>query len=316
MLEDEKYWNVEDQAVILLYHGVTESPSFGVENFSGKHISATVFDRQMAWIKANANPISLREMVSLLGSNKPLPKRSVSVTLDDRFLNNRTVALPILEKHQIPATFFVTTGFIGSQKMFWTDKVEHSINLCSDPFIEVTFSNGNSGRWDIETAEQKIKSIIDIKNKMKTFSDIEDSISRLLDACSMSESDLENTSIPNYQMMNWSDVMALDNGLCEVGGHGVSHKILSYLSPEDLYIEVNECIRSLSERLDRKVDLFSYPEGQANHYNERVITVLKKSGISISPSAIRGTNSVGSDPFNLRRIMVGFMGEPFPWDAD
>jgi hypothetical protein len=116
--------------------------------------------------------------------------------------------------------------------------------------------------------------------------------------------------------MGWNDVLKLDCGLCEVGGHSVNHRILSYLPADQLEEETSACLRSLSDRLGHKVDLFSYPEGQRHHYNDVVINSLKKSGVIISPTAIRGTNAPGTDLFHLRRIMVGFMGEPFPWAED
>jgi peptidoglycan/xylan/chitin deacetylase (PgdA/CDA1 family) len=40
---------------------------------------------------------------------------TLSITFDDGYLDNIAVAAPILRKLQLPATFFVTTGFVGSQ---------------------------------------------------------------------------------------------------------------------------------------------------------------------------------------------------------
>jgi peptidoglycan/xylan/chitin deacetylase (PgdA/CDA1 family) len=39
---------------------------------------------------------------------------TLSITFDDGYLDNVTIAAPILRKLELPATFFVTTGFIGS----------------------------------------------------------------------------------------------------------------------------------------------------------------------------------------------------------
>ena len=53
--------------------------------------------------------------------------------------------------------------------------------------------------------------------------------------------------------------------------------------------------------------------GQTEHVDARVIVTLKQAGVTMSPSAIAGFNQPGSDPFHLRRIIVGFMGLPFPF---
>jgi peptidoglycan/xylan/chitin deacetylase (PgdA/CDA1 family) len=118
--------------------------------------------------------------------------------------------------------------------------------------------------------------------------------------------------VSNYKNLDWDDVRALDEGEYEVGGHTVNHEIMAYLNDEDLEYEIGACLTDLAENLGHSVDLFSYPEGQADHYDERVVSRLKAHGIKICPSAMAGINPPGTDPFHLRRIMVGFMGHPFP----
>lgn len=49
---------------------------------------------------------------------------TLSITFDDGYLDNLEVAAPILRKYGLPATFFVTTGFIGSTKVpFWDEQL-------------------------------------------------------------------------------------------------------------------------------------------------------------------------------------------------
>ena len=42
---------------------------------------------------------------------------------DDGYANNYQYAFPILKEFELPATIFITTGMIGSNKLFWWDKV-------------------------------------------------------------------------------------------------------------------------------------------------------------------------------------------------
>ena len=69
----------------------------------------------------------------------------------------------------------------------------------------------------------------------------------------------------------------------------------------------------IQKNLKFKIKHYSYPEGQKSHYNSDVINCLKKFEVICCPSAIHGLNPRGSDPFNLKRVMVGFMGAPFPY---
>ena len=120
--------------------------------------------------------------------------------------------------------------------------------------------------------------------------------------------------VNNYKNLSVDDVRELHHPpMYEVGGHTVNHEILSYLDDETLGSEVSACIKTLEKITNKTIDLFSYPEGQRNHYDERVIECLKKNGINISPSAIDGF--IGDeDEFNYRRIMVGFLNTKFPFE--
>ena len=118
-----------DKSHILLYHGVTKFNSEGIENISGKHMEAMEFDKQMKWLSENKNVVTLKEI-----NNTP---DSVAITFDDAFKNVYDVALPILKKYDLPATFFITTGFVGTDKIFWVDKVEHMINYSKSTILEL-----------------------------------------------------------------------------------------------------------------------------------------------------------------------------------
>jgi len=304
--------DIDREATILLYHGVTASASNGIENFSGKHVEADLFERHMATIVKNANVMTLREMATRLAAGESLPARSVAVTFDDTFKNNSEVALPILQKHGVPATFFVTTGFVGTRRRFWVDRVEHAVNMASNDQLPSPLSD-DERLFVLDSDKARIAAVVEIKKAMKLMSPQErDQVLESLVASAAVEDD--GSDVANYQNMNWDDVRALDQPpYYEVGGHSVNHEILAYLSPSELETEVATCLGDLERELGHPVDLFSYPEGQAHHYSDAVIETLKRYGVVISPSAIDGGNSAGMDPFHLRRTMVGFMGVPFPF---
>ena len=53
--------------------------------------------------------------ISLLERTYKLPKKSVMITFDDGHATDYTIALPILKKYNLKATFFITTDFIGQE---------------------------------------------------------------------------------------------------------------------------------------------------------------------------------------------------------
>lgn len=109
-------------AVILVYHLVADldRDPFRIA------VSPDVFDAQMEVIATRYRPQMLAELSNGLATGA-LPPRSVAVTFDDGYANNLTAALPILEAWSVPATVFVSTGYVGGSREFWWDELERLI---------------------------------------------------------------------------------------------------------------------------------------------------------------------------------------------
>ena len=113
--------------------------------------------------------------------------------------------------------------------------------------------------------------------------------------------------------MTWSELYNLKkNKLFTIGGHTLSHEIMTSQNIKKMKTDVETTLSLLDCNLNQKTKHFSYPEGQNHHYNNNVISLLIENGIVCSPSAIDGTN-FKEDLFNLKRIMPNFMGREFPF---
>jgi peptidoglycan/xylan/chitin deacetylase (PgdA/CDA1 family) len=99
---------------ILLYHRFVHRPEDmarypGTENIFT--ITAERFDEQMRLLKDRGyTPIGLQSIVDFVAHRQPLPAKPIAVTVDDGWTSNLTVMLPILKRHGIKASFFVTTS--------------------------------------------------------------------------------------------------------------------------------------------------------------------------------------------------------------
>jgi hypothetical protein len=86
-------------APILMYHSVSQKAVSGNRLI----VSAFAFERQMNFLKRNHfTVLPLEEFANLIAEKKKLPSRAVSITLDDGFKDNFTVAFPILKKYNFP----------------------------------------------------------------------------------------------------------------------------------------------------------------------------------------------------------------------
>ena len=295
---------------ILLYHGVTDlKKNNGIENFSKKHIAKKTFFRQMKFIKNNCNVISMNELLNY--SKKGfLPANSVLVTFDDGFENNFRVAVPILKKLKIPATFYITTGLIGKKELFWVDKIEDTINFSKKKIINLKLDktktfNISSNRKK-KSAVKKIKSFCkSSKSKKKDLI-----INQLIEETGIKPSYKHSR---NYKIMNWKQIKLISsNRLFEIGGHSHDHNILTKISKKEMKKNIKQSIETLKNKLKKKIIYFSYPEGQKTDFNNYIRKQLKHLGIKICPTAINGVSKIQDNTFSYKRIMVGINNKAFP----
>ena len=80
------------------------------------------FDEQMAWLAQHRRPVSLDEAVELLGgADVPDGPPPVVVTFDDGTIDFVDHAVPILDRHRVPATLYLATDFVERQRTFPPD---------------------------------------------------------------------------------------------------------------------------------------------------------------------------------------------------
>src|SRR5262245_38761050 len=107
------------QALILMYHRVTELPNDPyLLAVTPKH-----FAEQLEVIRRYGVPMRLLQFVEVLRAGH-IPNRAVVVTFDDGYADNLYQAKPLLARYEIPATIFVTAGQVGSQREFWWDELD------------------------------------------------------------------------------------------------------------------------------------------------------------------------------------------------
>jgi peptidoglycan/xylan/chitin deacetylase (PgdA/CDA1 family) len=109
-------WLWRDQAVIVVFHRVNDA--YGHDPISH---STREFERFVRFFARFFNVISLSELLHRLATGAKLDW-SLTITFDDGYQGNATMAAPILERHGLRACFFVTTQFIGTEYVPWWDR--------------------------------------------------------------------------------------------------------------------------------------------------------------------------------------------------
>ena len=108
---------------VLIFHRVLPVP----DPLFPDEVDARRFDELCGWLKGWFNMLSLDDAVARIKTGT-LPTRAACITFDDGYADNYQVALPILRRHGLTATFFVATGFLDGGRM-WNDTVIESVRL-------------------------------------------------------------------------------------------------------------------------------------------------------------------------------------------
>lgn len=94
-------------------------------------VKESVFAEQMKFLKENGyRVITLDEFFDFLDLKRPLPKKSVVITIDDNWYSAYEIAFPILKQYGYPATLFVYTDLIlpGRKTLNWDLLIQMSKN--------------------------------------------------------------------------------------------------------------------------------------------------------------------------------------------
>jgi peptidoglycan/xylan/chitin deacetylase (PgdA/CDA1 family) len=107
---------------------------------------------------------------------------------------------------------------------------------------------------------------------------------------------------PPIRYMSWDEVEMLLKTGHEIGGHTMTHPVLSKLSSQQIQFEIGESHRLLTRRLG-KVKHFAWPFGSSSHINNQATKTVFETGFESCASAARGCHLPGSKS-SLQSIIV------------
>lgn len=81
------------------------------------------FEKHLHYIIKNCTPLSLKELIIKIEQYDDIPPKAVVLTFDGGHIDTYTTAIPLLLKYQIPATVFISTAYIGTDKLYLEDRI-------------------------------------------------------------------------------------------------------------------------------------------------------------------------------------------------
>ena len=280
---------------ILIFHRILPRK----DSYQADEVDARWFDELIGYLKEVFTIVPLSEALDMLTGDR-LRSRSLSITFDDGYADNFEVALPILKKHRVSATFFIATGFTDGRIM-WNDKILQVMRTAPGTFLKLDHLglpdcnlNGTPARY------RSALRIIDALKYRKP-EERDEIIDRIAG----------HAGIGKYDplMMRERQIRSLFEQGMDIGAHTVNHPILARLKEDEARREIVGSKRFLEELLGRRIRMFAYPNGKPGvDYSERDVRIVRDAGFTYALSTQWGTVNKHSDFAQLPRFT--------PWDRN
>ena len=279
---------------ILIYHRVVNE----FDPMRPAEPTREIFDWQMRLVRQYFNPLSLLEALEKLDSGQ-LPERAICVTFDDGYADNQLHAMPILRKYAVPATVFVSTGFLNGGRM-WNDSLIEFFRCFRGDSLDL--NELGLGRHDTANMDARLASaervIAEIKYRHPT---------ERVQLVEQIQGRFESECLPDDLMMTDAQVRSLASNGVTIGAHTVSHPILASVTDEVAHREIQDSKARLEDMLQQSVDVFAYPNGRPGQdYRKEHVAMVRSLGFRAAVSTHWGVSDRETDRYQLPRFT--------PWD--
>lgn len=238
----------------IMYHGVVSQDS---SYFSPRHILKSQFEQHLIYFKKNYDVISVSETFYNHKNNIKPSKKTLSISFDDGYKNNLDIALPLIEKYQIPVTFFISSICTEEIKLrcLWTDLIAGLNYFHNDKLIKI-------GEFEFNKLVD-LKKDVSLANFIKSQNPVERD--KLLDGL-VKEYDLiskiQSLNQEIWCLLNKEELIQLSQSkFANIGSHGHLHYNLGEIGKEEAKEELVISKTKIENAINKEVNLIAYPDG-------------------------------------------------------
>jgi peptidoglycan/xylan/chitin deacetylase (PgdA/CDA1 family) len=279
---------------ILNYHRVLQSADPLLESEPDIH----AFHWQMELLSDCFNVMPLYEAIECLAKER-MPPRAVCISFDDGYRSVHDFALPILKKFGLPATVFVTTGYIDGGVM-WNDRIIDAIQFLPSRQLDLR---------DIGLGIHYLEHVRDQRAAMNKLTNVSKYMRpKARDDLAQRLKELVGDNPANGLMLTREMISNLVNQGIEIGAHTITHPILTSLDDVSARDEILVSKQQLESITGRPTRLFAYPNGKFGvDFDDRHVQMAKDAGFLAAFTTSSGAATSKHDRFQLPRSR--------PWDS-
>ena len=231
-----------------------------------KEENSRQFEKIIVALKRKYKLVTAQELELIIETKKPL-ENICHLTFDDGEKSFYDIVFPLLKKHTVPVSLFVSPEIIVSRNNFWFQEVEL--------FDQEAFKSFVVHKLSLPPEKVLAISLLSILKCLNI-----DKIKKLVVAFQKKIGSEDRSP----QNMTVDQLLEVDrSGLITIGGHTLNHPILKNESDANSKSEIQTSITSLQNILGHSVKYFAFPNGvEGLDFGEREIGYLKGSNISLN----------------------------------
>jgi peptidoglycan/xylan/chitin deacetylase (PgdA/CDA1 family) len=281
-----------DRLLILAWHNVEATwyhpapPGAGMRGLA----------RQLGQIKRFANVLPLASALDSLAQGRPLPPRAVALTFDDGYLDNLQLAVPLLERLDLPATFFLVPDLLSRRTSPWWEMLAWAFTSSSRAAVtwdeRPLGTRGRDGQQSFLWAAERLKTLDHVG--------LEQAMAELLEL-------LEPEGRPpdlHELFLDWDGAAQLVRHGFPIGSHTMRHAILSRETTEAQTRDLAMSRTRLEGELDIRIELVAYPSGTRADYDANTMGAALTAGYRYGLAAHAGICSRPALPYAVPRFVM------------
>ena len=291
------------ELLVLMYHRILPDDDARAQmEEPGMKVTPSTFRMHLETIRQYFDTVHLSEWIRRRLSGEDMPKRACAITFDDGWADNYEFAFPIIAEMKIPATIYLVSDMIGTDRIFWPERLARTLTCIAEK---------HAGQWShpaLEWLKQTQTSY-----RFTTVAPSPEQLSELIASAKALPDDEIHSRLDNIErelklekgvrkpsLLSWSQVTEMvSSGLVEIGSHTCNHIRLDAKTPADvLEREIVSSKQAIEQHTNRPVSSFCFPNGD---YCSDALELVRNHYVS-AVSTTSGWNSAESDQYLLKRV--------------
>lgn len=301
---------VPRSAAILSYHSIVEDPG-AINPILGISQDRASFESHIEILARHFAPVTVADVAEFAKSGRQLPRRAVAVTFDDGFADNYEVAMPILNRYGIPATFYIMVDSVDGGTLPWYCRIRYAFHATK----AARWKHPEGTRtYDLSAPDQRS---LARSAAWDWGAKLTGSVQQEFIAGVEGSLEIEPVTAKRGFMMDWDQVRALRKAGHTIGAHTLSHPNVAQVSKSEAQNEIVGSKKKIEEEVGEPIYHFSYPHPALNpQWSRQTLEITREAGFKSAALTACGPVRAGDQPLALKRIYAATDSDQFTWNLE